>query len=176
MSRSRILGKNTRGRAVVLEGEVASGETIYPGMVVEETGTTSTAGADTPTVRPVNTIEKSHENLRVALVPDTPPHTNDTDDPVQHEYDAGEHVEYAVVPSGGRVQNLLLADGADLGTSSEANISYDDALATNDDGGVKNATGTDDGLARAREAVDNSSSGGSDGPDGNFDRIDAEAI
>jgi len=171
-SRSRILGKNAQ--YICLEGEVASGETIYPGMVVEETGTTSTAGADTPTVRPVNTIEKSHEVFRVATVPDTPPHANDSDDPVQHEYDAGEHVEYAIVYAG-RVQGALVADGGVLGTSSEADISYDDALATNDDGTLKNATGTDDGIARAREAVNNSSGGGGEGGV-DAARIDVEVL
>lgn len=172
-SDTRILGKNAD--YTTEEGEVASGATIYPGMVVELTGTTTTAGADTPLVQPVGTIEKTHENLRVALTPDTPPHANDADIPRQHEYDAGEHVEFAVVKSGSRVQNALLANGADLATASEATAAFDDALATNDDGSLKTATGADDALCRARQAVDNSTGTGSDGP-GDMARIVVEAI
>jgi hypothetical protein len=173
-SETRILGKNS-DEVVYREGEVASGATVYPGMVIEETGTTSTAGEDTPTVQPVGTIEKTHENLRVALTPSSPPHANDADIPRQHEYDAGEHIQYAIVPSGVRVQNALLANGNDLTTASEANVSYDDALATNDDGSLKNATSSDDALCRAREAVDNSGGSGTEGP-GDMARIDVEAI
>lgn len=171
-SRSTVLGKNAH--YTTKEGEVASGETVYPGMVVEETGTTSTAGADTPTVRPVNSIEKIGENFRVALVPDTPPHANDTDDPVQHEYDAGEHVEYATVYAG-RVQGALLANGNDLASASDANVSYDNALGTNDDGALQITTAAGSVLARAREAVDNSGGSGSDGP-GDMARIDVEVV
>lgn len=171
-SETRVLGKNAQ--YITLEGEVASGETLYPGMVVEERGTTSTAGADTPTIGVIDTIEKTHEVFRVVLPPDTPPHANDSDIPRQHEYDAGEHVEYAIVYAG-RVQNALLANGNDLATASEANVSFDDALASNDDGALKNATGTDDAVARAREAVDNSGGGGSEGP-GDMKRIDLEVL
>lgn len=172
-SETRILGKNAE--YTVEEGEVASGATVYPGMVLEKTGTTTTAGADTPTVQPVGTIEKTHESFRVALPPDTPPHANDADIPRQHEYDAGEHIEFAVVQPGGQVQNALLANGVDLTTASEATIAYDDALATNDDGALKNATGSDDALCRAREAVDNSGGSGSEGP-GDMSRITVEVI
>ncbi|MFC6975812.1 hypothetical protein ACFQL1_15870 [Halomicroarcula sp. GCM10025709] len=166
-SETLILGKNAQ--YTCLEGEVASGATVFPGMLVEETGTTPTTGEDTPTVQPVSTVEDAHSPVLVALTPDTPPHANDADIPRQHEYDAGEHIEYAQVYAG-EIQNLLVANGADLATASEANISYDDALATNDDGAVKNATGTDDGILRAREAVDNSGGSGSDGP-GDMARI-----
>jgi len=170
MSQSLIVGKNAE--YVTKEGEVASGETIYPGMIVEETGTTSSAGADTPTVRPVNTIEKIGENFRVATTPDTPPHANDTDVPIEHEYDAGEHVEYATVYAG-RVQNAILADGGVLASSSDADVSYDDALGTNDDGTLQITTAAGSVLGRARESVDNSSGGGgAGGVDGA--RIDVE--
>jgi len=172
MSDSLVLGKNAE--YVTKEGEVASGETVYPGMIVEETGTTTSAGADTPTVRPVNSIEKIGENFRVALTPDTPPHANDADVPIEHEYDAGEHVEYATVYAG-RVQNAILADGGVLGASSDANVSYDALLGTNDDGTLQITTAAGSGLARAREAVDNSSGGGGQG---NVDgaRIDVEVV
>jgi hypothetical protein len=172
-SRSLILGKNAEYSTK--EGEVATGATVYPGMIVEETGTVSGgAGADTPTVRPVNSVEKIGENFRVALVPDTPPHANDADDPVQHEYGAGEHIEYATVYVG-RVQGALLANGADLTTASDANISYDDALGTNDDGALQLTTAAGSVLARAREAVDNSAGSGSDGP-GDMARIEVEVV
>jgi hypothetical protein len=172
MSQSKILGKNAE--YVHLEGVVASGATIYPGMIVEETGTTTSAGADTPTVQPVDSIEKIGESFRVACVPDTPPHANDADVPIEHEYDAGEHVEYAVVYAG-RVQNAILADGGVLGSSSDADISYDDALGTNDDGTLQLTTAAGSVLARAREAVDNSTGGGgAGGVDGA--RIDVEVV
>lgn len=172
-SETRILGKNAE--YVTLEGVVASGATIYPGMLVEETGTDgSGAGAPTPTVQPISTVEKAHETLRVALPPDTPPHADNTAIPRQHEYTAGEHVEYAIVYAG-RVQNALVANGNDLTTAAEATISYDDALASNDDGSLKTATGTDDAVCRARAAVDNSTGSGTEGP-GDMKRIDVEAI
>lgn len=172
MSRTLILGKNAE--YTYKEGEVASGNTVYPGMIVEETGTTSSAGSDTPTVRPVNSIEKIGENFRVALTPDSPPHANDSDDPVQHEYDAGEHIQYATVYAG-RVQGALLANGNDLATASDANVSYDDALGTNDDGALQITTAAGTVLARAREAVDNSGGSASDGP-GDMARIEVEVV
>jgi hypothetical protein len=172
MSESCILGKNAQ--YVTQEGEVASGETIYPGMLVEKTGTTSTAGADTPTVQAVDTVEQTETVLLVALTPDTPPHANDSDIPIQHEYDAGEHIEFAQVFAG-EIQNLLLANGNDLTTASEANISYDNPLAPNDDGAVKESTTTDATLFRAREGVDNSGGSGSQGP-GDMKRIRAEVL
>lgn len=158
----------------VEEAEVAPGETIYPGMILEKTGENSDY-EETPTVQRVSTIEKSHENFRIALTPDAPPRGDDADIPRQHEYEAGESIQVAVCQPGCKVQNALLANGADLATASEANVSYDDALASNDDGGLKNATGTDDALCRAREAVDNSAGAGSEGP-GDMSRINVEVI
>lgn len=170
MSDSLILGKNAE--YVYKEGEVATGATVYPGMIVEETGTTSSAGADTPTVQPVSSVEKIGENFRVALTPDAPPHANDTDVPIEHEYDAGEHIQYATVYAG-RVQNAILADGGVLASSSDANVSYDDALGTNDDGTLQITTAGGSVLGRARESVDNSTGGGgAGGVDGA--RIDVE--
>lgn len=172
-SNAQILGKDTDEKKK--EGEVASGNTIYPGMVVEETGTTSTAGADTPTVRPINNVEKLNEDFQVALVPRTPPHANDTDIPIEHEYDAGEHIEYAVVDEGARVQNALIADGGVLSSSGDANISYDDALASNDDGALKKSSTAGSIMARAREAVDNSGGSGDQGGI-SAKRIDLEVV
>jgi len=173
-SETTILGKNCD--VEYREGEVASGATVYPGMVLEETGTTSSgAGEPTPTVQPISTVEKADESFRVALTPAAPPHANDADIPRQHEYDAGEHIQYAVVEPGSEVQNALLANGNDLATASEANVSYDDVLAPNDDGAVKTATSTDAGFARAREAVDNSGGSGTEGP-GDMARLRVEVI
>jgi len=171
-SETRVLGKQAEYH--VREGEVASGETIYPGMLVEETGTTASAGADTPTVQAVDTVDQADTIVLVALPPDTPPHANDSDIPRQHEYDAGEHIEYARVYAG-QVQNLLLANGGDLASDSDANVSYDDVLGANDDGAVKNTTATDAALFRAREAVDNSGGSGSEGP-GDMKRITGEVL
>jgi len=159
-SETHILGKNAE--YTVREGEVASGATVYPGMIVEETGTTPSAGADTPTVQPVSSVEKIGESFRVALTPDTPPHANDADIPREHEYDAGEHIEYAVVYAG-QVQNALIADGGVLASSGDADVSYDDALGTNDDGTLQITTAAGSVLCRARGAVDNSTGGGGEG-------------
>jgi hypothetical protein len=159
-SETLILGK--QAAYSTYEGEVASGATIYPGMIVELTGEAATAGADTPTVQPVSSVEKIGESFRVALTPDTPPHANDADIPREHEYDAGEHVEFAVVYSG-FVQNALLADGGVLASSGDADVSYDDALGTNDDGTLQTTTAAGSVLCRAREAVDNSTGGGGEG-------------
>jgi len=171
-SETHILGKNAE--YYCKEGEVASGETIYPGMLVEETGTTTSAGADTPTVQAVDTIDQANTVVYVATTPDTPPHANDSDIPRQHEYDAGEHIEYARVYAG-EIQGLLLANGGDLAADADANVSYDDVLGANDDGAVKNTSATDAGLFRAREAVDNSGGSGTEGP-GDMARIRAEVL
>jgi len=92
------------------EGVVATGATVYPGMIVEITGENSDY-EETPQVQPVSSVEKIGENFRVALTPDTPPKGDDTDIPRQHEYTEGEHIQFAVVQSGAIVQNALLADG-----------------------------------------------------------------
>lgn len=173
MSDTKILGKNAEHN--VLEGEVASGATVYPGMIVEETGTVSGgAGAATPTVQPVSSVEKIGPAVLVALEPDTPPHANDADTVIEHEYDAGEYVEYARVYAG-RVQNALLADGTALAASGDATISYDDALGTNDDGTLQLTTAGGSVVARAREAVDNSTGGGTAGGV-SAERIDVEVV
>jgi hypothetical protein len=172
MSDTLVLGKNAE--YVTLEGEVASGETVYPGMVVEERGTVSTAGADTPTIGVVDTADKLGENLRVVLPPDTPPHANDADLPIEHEYDAGEHVEYATVYAG-RVQNVILAAGNNLTGGGSADVSYDDPIVTNDDGGVKSQGTAGAILGRAREAVDNSGAGSNQGGISGA-RLDVEVV
>lgn len=174
MSETTILGKDAD--YATKEGQVATGATVYPGMIVEETGTvTGGAGAATPTVQPASSVEKIGESFRVALVPDTPPHANDADVPIEHEYDAGEHVEYAVVRAGSRVQNALLADGTALTTAADATIAFDDALGTNDDGTLQLTTAAGSVLARAREPVDNS--GGTGGQGGvSAKRIDVEVV
>jgi len=172
-SETKILGSNAEYH--IREGEVASGETIYPGMLVEETGTISGgAGEPTPTVQRVDTVEQTETVVLVALTPDTPPHANDADVPRQHEYDAGEHIEYARVWAGD-IQNLLLANGNDLAVGADANISYDNPLAPNDDGAVLQSGTVDATLFRAREAVDNSTGSGSEGP-GDMARIRAEVL
>jgi len=156
------------------EGVVASGATVYPGMIVEVTGENSDY-EETPQVQPVSSVEKIGESFRVALTPDTPPKGDDTDIPRQHEYTEGEHIQYAVVQPGAIVQNALLADGNDLSTASDANISYDDALGTNDDGSLQITTAGGSVLCRAREANDNSGGAGSEGT-GSMARINVEVV
>lgn len=173
MSDTRILGKNAK--YVTLEGKVASGKTIYPGMIIEETGTyTGGAGAPTPLVQPVSTQDKVGENFRVALPPDTPPHNDDADLPRQHEYTEDEHIEYAVVYAG-RVQNALLANGSDTDATSDANIDYDERLGTFSDGSLQLTSTAGATLARAREDVDNSGGSGTEGV-GDMARIDVEVV
>ncbi len=156
------------------EGVVATGATVYPGMIVEITGENSDY-EETPQVQPVSSVEKIGENFRVALTPDTPPKGDDTDIPRQHEYTEGEHIQFAVVQSGAIVQNALLADGNNLATASDATISYDDALGTNDDGSLQLTTAGGSVLCRAREAVDNSGGSASEGA-GSMARINVEVV
>lgn len=159
MSDTLILGKNAE--YVTLEGEVASGTTVYPGMILEENGTVASAGDDTPTVQPVQTADEVGRVFRVALTPDTPPHANDSDKPIEHEYDAGEHVEYAVVYAG-RIQNALLAAATNNNSTGDSKVdSYDDPLTTNDDGALAQHSKAGAIVARARESsVDNSGNAG----------------
>lgn len=156
------------------EGVVASGATVYPGMIVEVTGENSDY-EETPQVQPVSSVEKIGENFRVALTPDTPPKGNDTDIPRNHEYTAGESIQYAVVQDGAIVQNALVADGTGLATASDATIAYDDALGTNDDGSLQLTTAAGSILCRAREAVDNSTGNGSEAT-GSLKRINIEVV
>lgn len=156
------------------EAVVASGNTIYPGMVLEKTGENSDY-EETPQVRPINSVEKIGENFIVALEPDAPPRGDDTDIPREHEYDAGESIQIAVCKPGCEVQNALVADGANLATASDATVAYDDALGSNDDGGLQVTTAAGSVLCRAREAVDNSASAGTEGGIGGI-RINVEVV
>jgi|GEM_PF-3363931 len=144
------------------EAEVASGATVYPGMILEKTGENSDY-EETPLVQPVSSVEKIGENFIVALTPESPPRGSDTDIPREHEYDAGESIQIAVCQPGCKVQNALLADGGVLASSGDANVSYDAALGSNDDGTLQVTTAAGSTLARAREAVDNSTGGGGEG-------------
>lgn len=161
-SDTKILGETDSSLYEYEEAEVASGSTIYPGMVLEKTGENSDYDGR-PTVQPVSSVEKLGAGFVVALEPDAPPRGNDTDVPRQHEYDAGENVQIATCLPGCEVQNALLADGGELASSSDANVSHDAALAANDDGTLKETTTAGSIIARAREAIDNSSGGGGEG-------------
>ncbi len=118
-SRASIEGAQF-GEEAYKEGEVASGATIYPGMVLEITGTN---GDGDPLLAPVSTVDKPDAAVRVALTPTAPPKGNDADEPREHEYSAGEVVQYQVFRSGDTIQNGLLADGTALATSSNATVS-----------------------------------------------------
>lgn len=156
------------------EAEVASGQTIYPGMVVEVTGYKSDY-VETPLVQPVSSVEKIGENFRVATEPDTPPRGADADLPRNHEYGAGENVEIAVCYPGAIVQNALVADGTTLTTAADATVGVDDALGSNDDGSLQVTTAAGSVLCRARESVDNSTGNGTEAT-GTLKRINIEVV
>jgi len=158
-SRAKIEGTPSSDRSVYLEGEVASGETITPGMVVEQTGLNSN---DEPLVAPVDTVDKLGAEVLVALVPSAPPKTTDSDEPINHEYDAGENIQLRVFRSGDTVQNLVLAAGGDLASASDANVSPGDVLGTNDDGSVKATSTAGAAIATVDDDVDNSGASGGD--------------
>lgn len=161
-SSTEILGETDNSLFEYEEGEVASGATIYPGMILEKTGENSDY-EETPILQPVSSIEKIGENFMVAETPKVPPRGDDTDIPREHEYTEGEVVQFAVCQPGAEVQNALLADGGVLASATDADISYDDALGSNDDGTLQLTTAAGSVLARAREAVDNSGGGGGEG-------------
>lgn len=161
-SDSKILSETDSSLYEYEEAEVASGKTIYPGMVVEKTGENSDY-EETPTVQPVATADKLGENFMIALTPRAPPRGSDSDKPIEHEYDAGESVQIAICQPGCDVQNAILAAGNNLTGGGSADLSYDDPIVTNDDGGVKSQSTAGAIFARAREAVDNSGAGSDQG-------------
>lgn len=172
-SKVKILGDDT-SLYEYEEAEVATGETIYPGMVLEKTGENSDY-EETQIVQPVSTVEKIGANFIVALEPDAPPRGDDADIPREHEYDAGENIQIAVCQPGCEVQNALVADGTVLTTAADATVAYDDALGSNDDGGLQVTTAAGSVLARARESVDNSTGTGTEGGIGGI-RINVEVV
>lgn len=170
-SKTLIVGRAYGDDRPYKEGEVASGETIYPGMALEITGTNTDGD---PLLAPVSTVD-DETVYRVALTPESPPKTTDDDIPREHEYDAGENVQYAVLRPGDELQNALLADGGVLASSADANVAIGDTLGTNDDGTLKATTTAGAGVAVALEAVDNSSGGGGEGGV-DAARLDVEVI
>lgn len=131
------------------EGEVASGATVYPGMALEYTGTN--ADGD-PLVQPVDAADYDGP-LRIALTPESPPKGADSDVPVEHEYSAGESVQFAIPYPGAVIQNALLANGTDTGAMPTQ-------LGTSDDGSLTTTSTAGAVLANALEDVNNG--GGSD--------------
>lgn len=128
------------------EGEVASGNTIYPGMALEYSGTNSDGD---PLLIPVDSADYDGP-LRVALSPESPPKGADSDVPIEHEYSAGENVQYAIPYPGAVVQNGLLADGTDTGAlPTQLGTSTDGSLTTTSTAGAV--------LANALEDVNNTS-------------------
>ena len=168
-SRTEIIGN---GEYEYKEGQVASGKTVYPGMVLEETGKTS--GGES-IVQPVSSVEKIGESFRVALTPESPPKGDDTDLPRNHEYEAGENVQFAVCQPGTVVQNALVADGTGITTAADATVTYDNALGANSDGSLQKTTAAGSVLCRAREAVDNSTGNGTEAT-GSLKRITIEVV
>lgn len=158
------------------EAEVASGNTVYPGMIVERTGENSDY-EETPTVQPVGTADKLGAEFLVVLTPESPPRGSDTDIPREHEYDAGENIQIAVCQPGCKVQNLLLADGNSLTGGGSANVSYDDPLVSHDDGAVKSQSTAGAIFARVTEngGFDNSTGSASEGA-GSMARINAVVV
>jgi len=148
-SNAKVIGKAYGDDTAYKEGEVASGATVYPGMLLEITGSNSDGD---PTLQPVSTVD-AEVPFRVALPPESPPKGADSDVPIEHEYSAGENCQYYVARSGDQIQNALLANGEDTG-------SLPQALGTSDDGSLATTTTNGATLAWTLEDLDNS--GGSD--------------
>lgn len=145
-SNTKVIG---HGEYEYKEGEVASGNTVYPGMLLEYTGTNSDGD---PTVKPVDSADYDGP-VRVALTPESPPKGADADVPIEHEYSAGQNVQYAICYPGTVIQNALLANTTDTGAMPSQ-------LGSSTDGSFTTTSTTGATLAVALEDVDNS--GGSD--------------
>lgn len=163
-SDTKILGETDSSLYEYEEAEVATGTTIYPGMVLEKNGENSDY-EETPTVQPVQTADEIGRNFIVALEPDAPPRGADSDIPREHEYDAGESIQIAVCQPGCEVQNALLCAATNNSSAGDSKVdSYDDPLTTNNDGGLAQHSKAGAIMARAREAsVDNSGNAGTEG-------------
>ncbi len=162
-SRAVIEGVPSSDRSVYLEGEVASGATVTPGMILEQTGQN---GDGDPLVAPVSSVDETDPEVLVALVPDAPPKGDDSDIPINHEYSAGENIQMRVFRPGDTIQNAVLAAGSDLASSSDATVTYGDKVGTNDDGSVKATTTAAAALATVDDDVDNSGAAS-----GEFERV-----
>lgn len=164
MARSRtLIAGNAHGDDVPYkEGEVAGGATVYPGMLIEVTGTNSNGE---PLVQPKSTEDDGDAAVRIALTPESPPKTSsaDNDIPREHEYTAGEHIQFQVFRPGDEIQNGLLADGTAITTAANANVSVGDKLVTYSDGSVRTGGTAGNAIAEATEAVDNSGGSGTEG-------------
>lgn len=131
--------------------EFEASAALDPGMVLEYTGENSQGDLQ---VGPVSSIEKTGAGHLVAREQRMPPRTGSSD-PRELSYASGENVEaYHLQP--GEEAFLLLAAGSDLASASDANISIDDRLGTNDDGTLKASTTAGAQQFVALEAVDNS--------------------
>lgn len=163
-SETEILNEADESLYEYEEAQVASGTTIYPGMVLEKNGSTGDYEPK-PTVQPVQTADEVGRNFIVALAPSAPPRGSDSDIPREHEYDAGENIEIAVCQPGCEVQNALLCAATNNSSTGDSKVdSYDDPLTTNDDGGLAQHSKAGAIMARAREAsVDNSGNAGTEG-------------
>lgn len=149
------------------DGEVDSGSNdIDPGMLVERHGNSDYAvNTTTNQENPEKRVARAHKEIGHE--------TSDGND----AYTSGDHVKVARLTEGVEVE-LILASGADLGASSEANISKGDRLVTAggaNDGAVKQYDSANDNssevFAVAQEAVDNSSASS-----GSTARIEAEVL
>jgi len=162
-SDAKIIGKAYGNDTAYKEGEVDSGETLYPGMIVEVNGDN---GDGDPLLRPVQTTD-AEVPFRIVLPPESPPKGDDSDIPIEHEYDAGENVQYYVARPGDEIQNALLDDGEDIGGIPQS-------LGTSNNGSLATTTTNGATLARALEDIDNS--GGSDQAGISAARIDLEVV
>lgn len=142
----------TYGEPRYKEGE--AGSDLTPGEILVQTGTNADG---VPIYDAVSTVDQLGPQAQFAMVPSTPPQQDTSDtDPIDQTISSGRLVEVRVFTAGERVQNALLAAGADLTTAANANVSPGDRLGTNDDGSLKATTTAGAALAVAREANDNS--------------------
>lgn len=146
------------GEPIYKEGEAASA--LTPGELLVQTGTNASGE---PQYDAVSTVDKIDPQAQFAQVPSTPPQRDgSTTDPVDQTISSGTLVEVRVFRAGDTVKGALLAAGADLSASADANVSPGDTLGSNDDGALKATTTAGAGVAVAREAVDNSGASAND--------------
>lgn len=131
--------------------EYEASAAIEPGMVLRFSGTDSDG---TPQVAPTDTVDETSPGTLVAREQRMPPRTG-TGSPREQAYASGDNVECYQLQKGDEAY-LLLAAGADLSSSSNANVAVTDKLGVNDDGTLKVTTTTGAEVFRPQEAVDNS--------------------
>lgn len=136
------------------DAEVASGETVTPGHLLEVTAVDDDG---TLTVKPHSADgEAPQVPLFADIVPYSGDQEDDSVDPVDDDYAAGDYVKVIGANRYNRV-NAVLAAGADLVDSGDATVTDYTGLTSAGDGTLRTtATTSGTTFCHGREAVDNS--------------------